>query len=340
MRILLTSLLLILAVAHAEARAPAAVYEVEVPVRSQAAGERDQALGAALSKVLVKVAGTRAVLDHEQARAALGQAGRLVQQYRYLADDEGQRLWVRFDTAAVEGLLSRAQVVSWPFPRNATLVWLAVDDGRERMLLGAADLDHETRQVLEARAQERALPLMFPLMDLTDQGRVRLGDLWGGFHEPVLEASERYDAASVLSGRVSRGAREWSGRWQLFQGGEAVAGWESSGSLQDTLAGGLDHAGDLLARHYGENIGQEGVLYVRVRDVRGLQDYRRAMEALERVGPVSLAQPQTLGADHVVFRVDARGGRAGLGRALRGNAALAAVESEGADDEVVLRLVR
>ena len=58
-------------------------------------------------------------------------------------------------------------------------------------------------QSIDDFSQLRGLPLVMPIMDLTDLSAVTITDVWGRFSQPVAQASARYMAEAVVVIRVS-----------------------------------------------------------------------------------------------------------------------------------------
>jgi hypothetical protein len=95
------------------ARAGSSLYTGQVPVNSQADGERAEALKSALAQVVVKLSGDSTVLTRSGVAKAVANAERYVQQYQYTQDvmtDAGQSqarltLVAQFDHDAVDQLM-------------------------------------------------------------------------------------------------------------------------------------------------------------------------------------------------------------------------------------------
>jgi hypothetical protein len=272
----------------------ASLFESEVVVSSQSPAERGSALHSALSEVLVRVAGRNDVLDTEPARALLADPGKLVQQYRYYTRPDSQPpvlvLWVRFDEASIRQGLQQQGVSYWGQERPDTLVWLAVED-RGRRYVVAADDDTDVHRQIELAARQRGVPIVFPLMDLEDQSRARFTDIWGGFFDNVLQASERYRPQAVLIGRLNRSASGgWSSRWNLQVGGEPRAWTDSRNSLAQLSQQGINTAADLLAAQFavaGTGSGSSNSVSIEIRGVDSLADYARTNAYLETLTSVA-----------------------------------------------------
>jgi hypothetical protein len=276
------------------AAAAGGLFESEVVVSSQSPAERGSALHSALSEVLVRVAGRNNVLATEPARTLLADPGKLVQQYRYFTRQDTQPpvlvLWVRFDEASIRQGLQQQGVSYWGQERPDTLVWLAVED-RGRRYVAAADDDTDVHRQIALAARQRGVPVVFPLMDLEDQSRARFTDIWGGFFDNVLLASERYRPQAVLIGRLNRSASGgWSARWNLQVDGEPRDWTDSRSDLAQLSQQGIDTAADILAARFavaGGGTGGNNSVTIEVSGVDSLADYARINAYLETLTSVA-----------------------------------------------------
>ncbi len=280
--------------------APADLFESEVVVPNQSPAERSSAFHSALSEVLVRVAGGSNVLASEPARALLEDPGKLVQQYRYYTRSGSQPpvllMWVRFDEASIRRGMQQEGLSYWGKERPDTLVWLAVED-RGRRYVVAADDDSDVRRQIELAARQRGVPIVFPLMDLEDQTRARFTDIWGGFFDNVLQASERYSPQAVLIGRLNRSASGgWSSRWHLQVGGKPSVWTDSRSDLELLSQQGIDDTADILASQFavasGGNAADNRVT-IEIGGVDSLADYAHInayLAALTSVADMQLTQ--------------------------------------------------
>ena len=126
----------------------------------------------------------------------------------------------------------------WGPERPLTLLWVAVDDGvGGRALLGANETTElgapttpqmtalltTVREEIVAAADERGLPIAWPLLDLEDLNAVTFTDVWGGFEDRIVAASTRYRADAVLIGRVRPGLAGNEVEWLFVHGVERQA---------------------------------------------------------------------------------------------------------------------
>ena len=297
--VLLVCLLWILPLVPGKA-APSDLFESEVVVPNQTPAARSDAFRVALSEVLVRVAGRNDVLASEPARGLLEDPAKLVQQYRYYTRPDSHPpellMWVRFDEASIRRGLQQEGLPYWGKERPDTLVWLAVEDRGRRYVVAAGD-DSDVRQQIELAARQRGVPIVFPLMDLEDQSRARFTDIWGGFFDNVLQASERYSPQAVLIGRLNRSASGgWSSRWHLQVGSTPRAWSDSRSDLALLSQQGINDAADILASQFavasGGNAGDSGVT-IEISGVDSLADYARVnayLAALTSVAGMQLVR--------------------------------------------------
>ncbi|MDH5259135.1 MAG: DUF2066 domain-containing protein, partial [Gammaproteobacteria bacterium] len=223
------------------------LYEVEVPVEGQGREERTYVAREALKEILVRISGRNEAAALADDELLVPRPTRFMQQFRYRkfnsneiipenpvdgAKPYTQKLWLRFTEKAVAKFLREQGLPVWGKTRPATLVWLVVDDQKQRILVGNST-QHISRTHIEQEATKKGLPFRLPLLDLADQSKVQVTDVWGNFEDTILDASKRYQTEAVLVGRIYLSfAKIWNTRWSLYSDGQRYD-WEVSNS--DTL---------------------------------------------------------------------------------------------------------
>src|SRR3569832_1673191 len=115
------------------------LYEAEAPVMDQRAAARGDAARAALAEVLAKVTGDAGAARRPPFQPLLQQAEQWLQRYQYRAtpgEPTAQSLVASFDREAVNQRIYEAGLPVWGSNRPQILLWLAVDDGGGRTLVG------------------------------------------------------------------------------------------------------------------------------------------------------------------------------------------------------------
>lgn len=296
------------------------LFTAEVPFDREAEDPRAQAYRAALLEVLTRVSGSAFAADTLLVEELFPEPEAYVVQFRPGAQDT---LWVSFDGEAVQQTLRAAGQTVWGSDRPLTLIWLAVDWGQgEREIIAADDPDRsldETRSINRNRllrerlldfAERRGLPIAFPLLDTEDLQKVGFSDIWGGFDELVLDASGRYEAGSVLIGRIRPGSTQRT-RWTYHFGGEDRV-W--NGGPEFALA----QVAELLASEFA--IGGDAPLRTVDLAVSGIVtvdhygEVQNLLAGITLIENVSIIQVE---GDRIVYSVEAHGGAERLARALR-----------------------
>lgn len=298
------------------------LYTAEVPFDSEADDPRADAYQAALQEILLRVSGPELAGNSEAVAELFPNPAAFVVQFRPGGKDT---LWVSFDGQAIEQRLRNTGQRVWGAERPLTLVWLAVDWGQgKREIIAADDPEHGGRRsrsidrnrLLRERildvAARRGLPLVFPLLDTTDLQAVTFADIWGGFDEAVLTASARYDAKSILIGRI-RPASHQGARWTYYFSGAET-------SMAGPPEAAVDRVADLLAAEFaiGSDMPVEAVV-LNVSGIDSIEAYGSVQKILKDVPLIERFAVTGVAGDRVSYRIDVRGGPARLRRALRFN---------------------
>lgn len=290
------------------------LYEAEVPVENDTQAQRAAAFSKAMGQVLIGVTGRPEAAAMEETQDLRRAAERYVQQYRIKPDG---KLWVAFDSLALDAALAERGLPIWGAERPAVLLVLAVDQGGgARFVLSAEDEvrdddAHELRSRMTGLAEYRGLPLVLPLMDAQDRSVISFGEVWGGFDQALQTAGERYGTDAVLLGRLSTDA-EFRTRWTLYSGDQAYR-W--TGGLED----GINGTSDRFAQRYAVTTGAavEGEVGLAVHGVNSLEGYGRVLAYLEGLTAVRSVQVRALRGDTVVFGLALMGSIENVERAIR-----------------------
>lgn len=178
------------------------LYQVAVVVDSQTREQREEAITKALQGVFLKVGGKKSVLKHKVLLRAQKRPSRYVSQYRYQRKGDELSLVVSFNKDQVNQLFNQARLALWGSLRPQVLLWLIDEEGTSRSIV-ASDADSTIPESVNIFSKQRGLPIVMPLMDSTDNGKVVLSDLWEYLPSQIRQASLRYYADTVVVMRVS-----------------------------------------------------------------------------------------------------------------------------------------
>ena len=324
------------------------LYEVKLAVSDQSAKVRLETMPVAMEQVLVKVSGYSKVFDNPFTKARLSTAKNYVQQYRYSHEEWSEAeleknpdlppqrlmLWLRFDQKGINRLLKEAGIPVWGSNRPLTLLWLAVEQSGKRLLVGAND-SGQAREFLERQAQQRALPVRFPLLDLTDNGKIRAADVWGNFRDVILDASARYQPKAILTGKLYPVGNGYKVEWRLLHEGQQF-NWEArDDDVEVLLARGIDSATDNLAALFAESYeagGYEAIFIIE--DIDDFISLRRVTGYLESVPGVANVNIERIEGSVVRLNLDTEGGLDYVLRSISNGNILQRVERQ---DEIVMQ---
>lgn len=338
-RVLLSLVSLVPAVAAHAATFPN-LYVVTVQPDPAATDQRAAATEAAFAGLLVRVTGNRYAALDPQLQPLIHSAR---DYYNSYGTDRQGRWPVTFNAQRVEAALARLNIPVWGPERPLTLLWIAVDDGAGgRAQLPANDLPSDvapalaelltmTRTELAAVADERGLPILFPLLDAEDLSAATFTDVWGGFDDRVLPASARYHADAVLIGRMHPGLLGYEVEWLLLKDGQRR-------TLQGTaVRDGLDAVADTYASELSV-VGGATTTRLRVLDVTTAADYGRVMGYLETVSALQIVDIESLERGTLSLRVAARGDARVLERVLALGGVLRADPAAASSGSLVFRI--
>jgi hypothetical protein len=297
------------------------LYSVTVARDPAAADQRKAATQAAMARLLIRVTGSRNAPLEPAVQSLINAPDEFLTSYG--SDREGRSL-VGFRRSQVERRLTELGLPIWGPERPLTLLWVAVDDGAGgRALLGPTEaaefgtpatqamteLIATVRTEIAAAADERGLPIAWPLLDLEDLNAVTFIDVWGKFEDRILAASARYRADAVLIGLVRPGIVGSEVEW-LF-----VNGVERRAVPVAAVREGLDAAADRYAADLA-TVGGANVAVLTVLDVSTAADYGRVMSYLDRQSVLESVDVESYGEGTLRLRVAARGDARVLERVL------------------------
>ena len=314
-RSLLWAMVLLIVTAVTPAMARDDLQEATVPVADRGAEARTAAVKAALVDVLTRLSGDPEIASKPVAKSLLGDPSRYLQQYQYEGGGAAGDLYLRagFAAAPLEAALRKQGLALWGRDRPAVLVWIAVDDGQKRYLLGSEDATDPLLTELQAAARRQDLQLVLPLLDLEDQSKVTLTAVNEGDLDALAAASERYQPQAVLLGGLQSTADGWRGRWALRHAG-SDSRWEAGAAPLPAL---LDQSlmpvvGKLVVRAPAvASDAPPARLLIRIEGVTGLQDYARVDQYLRELPPVRRAELLLVQGQYVEYMVDVQGGATG-----------------------------
>ena len=304
------------------------LYAAEVPVADQGDTSQRQGTAAALLDVLVKLTGDSDVQGRPGAATLLEHPEQYVQQYKFLRRsvvrndqlslDQQLYLWVSFNADTLDKAMQNNNLPLWGRIRHATLVWLVTQLGPDRVFVGLEDEQGYTA-MLDARAQQRGIPIIHPLLDNQDLQTVKETDVTGGFLDPIKQASQRYTPDAILLCNISSvTADSWEAIWTLLIKDEPMTWTTTGGSAEQALQTGIDHLADELATRFGRTTTVAGgsAVEIEVKDINNFDQYSTVLKYLRTLNSVVDVSVKSVAPDSVTFSINATGGELAVARAI------------------------
>ncbi|MEE8058755.1 MAG: DUF2066 domain-containing protein [Pseudomonadales bacterium] len=323
-------LLIIIVVPSTWAEQIDGLYKVAVPVQSQSSKALRKATREGLRTVFVRVSGNSKVITQHTIAEAINHAQHYTKQFHYervrpthpisvnigrvdgdsLRREKEQLFAVlEFEPALVNQRLREAGLPLWSSNRPTVLVWLVVDDRGKRRFAGVEN-DLDIVQAITKNALRRGLVLKLPSLDLEDMVAVSPDELWQLNNWRAQAAAERYQADTVLVGRVSHLSNgQWLGSWLYRYDGQRLSFDSDADTIDSYIASGMDQVADLLAAAYAiapVNIAEGGSL-MRLGGISDFTDYARAIAYLEGVSAIHHANVVHIEGDEIIVRLIADG---------------------------------
>lgn len=285
--------LMLLCLAAGPAFAASDLYTGEVDVVSQSEAERKAALPTALDHVLRKLSGQQVLPETPEVQTALERAASMVIAFGYrnvprLASDgtemEQLRLEVRFAPEPVDEMMRVLRLPRWRAQRTPVVLWIVVDDGRQRSLM-PLEYQYAYESALSI-AEYRGQPMQWPGLSPELQEQVDLQLLWGGYTDQLL--ADGADNAGILVAAARREGPVWNVRWS-YADNSASNSWRSRGTeLELALGDGINQLVDLLVSVNSIDAEGQGVFRseLLLTDLGSSAAYARCMAYLESLGLV------------------------------------------------------
>lgn len=294
------------------------LYSAAAPVQNQSHAARTAAFARNLATVLVKVSGDPAAPESAALAPLLSDAGHLVVEFRYQpqpkAQGGGLELWARFDAKAVDQALSGAGEPIWGKERPPVLAWVLAPAG-----IVSDDPTDPVARAMRQAADSRGIPLVLPLMDVTDQKQVSAFDVRTLFMPTLKAASRRYGTDTILVGSMRRQGDRVVTQWNLAFSGTQTPFSESAATPAAAASAAVGQAATLLARQLAyvpQGGGPGAALLVVIDGIDSLQSEAAVRRLVAGVQGVQALRLIGVSGTKVRYRLDYAGSAAGFARAL------------------------
>ncbi len=220
------------------------LYEVKIPVASQAADARAEAMREGFRDVLMRLTGDPNIDKNKLLRESINKAEYYVSEFNYSAPDVNSStimLNIKFNQDDVKRLLKRNGMKQLSNIRPLVLVWLAtVNEHHDKDILGGEN-GSNTLEKFMLQGQRVGLPLIFPVMDMTDMSNITPDNIATLSLPEIRNASKRYQPDAMLIGTIETDEQGFQGKFSLVMSDKSWD-WSSTADSADKIfADALDH---------------------------------------------------------------------------------------------------
>jgi len=303
-----------------------ALYKERVVVSSNASQkEQSTAIEVAFKRLLVRVTGIKETLNEEAVTAELKKGSRYLASFRFESSDEffsnvlGEKvptkaMILEFDKKSVDSFLVQNRLPVWGAKRPEVLVWVADRfEGTDHILSDAEDSGLSV--ILAGQSDDRGVPFVLPIMDLTDTLSLSFTEVYGLFSKDIEDASARYAAEAVLAGRLSQQGEEYRGDWLMLFKGERLRLPTVSGTLDEVVSQGIDLVAQRLSQQYAFILDPLllGSLGIKVVNIQNVNDFAALEAYLKSINLITKVTVRSFKETDITFDVEISGDQLQLG---------------------------
>ena len=268
------------------------LYEVEVSAKSEQEADRVEAIQRALKQVLTRILSGKNILQDDTVNTVLSNAIHYVNEYQYslavIKGKESMRLMrVLFNDELLIDMLHPGQLGYWNEIRPRTLVWLVVENEGGTDFFDAGTMPEIDAAMVKA-AKLKALPVLYPIQDLSEARVLSISDVLSAYSEHLLEVSTRYDVVSTLAGKITKQEGCWRAEWTLYFD-EKIDQWRSQcSSINEMALSGFQGVYDRLSSFYAvqPDVAQVNSFIMEVAGVSGIPKLTKVTDYLESLSMV------------------------------------------------------
>jgi hypothetical protein len=255
------------------------------------------------------------------------------------APTEQRFINVDFSATLINELLLEAKIPVWDSNRPSVLVWMALqDEAGDRSLL-SSETNPEIVKLIRDFADDRGLPIIFPVLDFEDRRNVTEDTIWSLDESIVRQASERYGADSIMSGRLHFTAGgDLVGVWQFIFQDQTLRFDGYDKELMPYLSAPLDKITTQLASYFAivPETSDFEIVQLRVDGVGTLQAYTSLMNYVNALGLVESATTIALDGERLDLNLSLLGNPNQLAELIALDRDLLPIQSLGLENQLQL----
>lgn len=286
------------------------LYQYEMPVDSQADDVRAQAVREGFLQVLIKISGDPQIAENPDIKPLLRRADYFVQEFSYSAPDASPyyTLKIRYDRNDINRLLKKAGVSYWGENRPLILVWVSYTNIKNFAEIIGNENPGNILTTMKLQGKKYGLPLIFPMMDVTDIDQVSTTDIKEMSLSTLKEAGKRYAPDAMLIGAIEQTNIDFQSHWQLVLGTNQWAWNISEKLIDDVIASVLNQTSQTLAKYYVEKAANAPQwIKVEVTNITKRDELVQLMQYLKQLTAVQQVQLVQIVGDVVDISILVRG---------------------------------
>lgn len=289
------------------------IYQADIPVASQSVEDRAKGAQKGLAEVLVKVSGNSQILANEKIKSHLKDAETFVTEFSYASSATPiiYIMTLHFDPESVNKLLQDAGVPIWGVNRPLILAWIETEVPNHPAEIVSNDAITDFATLFKTHAKQRGLPIILPMMDVTDMNQVSIKDIVTMNFAPLQNASKRYSSDAILVVREMQEVNGFALEAKMMMGNDQWNFNIKSSSLMDAISQLMDKITNTLSPRYSTVISKnvQGKLIIKVKNIKQGSDYMQLVNYLKHLTPVAKVQTVQVTGDEVILDISLHGSR-------------------------------
>lgn len=296
---------------------PSPLATVELQVNTENTNERKQAFVKALDQVLTKNSDNPKITTLATIKTALSNPSLYVQRYTYVTHNlpgasAGQPalfLQIQFDQAAITQLLHLATQPEQKTDKQQTLVWLVKVVTSGNKIMEDESSNDVILPILKKSAQNLDIPIMLPMSDLQDAGRIKADDICNLNAQIIKNASERYKTPTVVAGCIAEPIANniWTSQWLLLRENTSNNFSFSGTTAEDIIMQAMSVIASNATGITKQPSNQTKKLTLRVVNVNGLKPYNEVVQYLNTFNQTTQIDLVKIGPTEVELSINTKG---------------------------------
>lgn len=305
------TILLFLLIPSVYAVRVASIYQATLPAKTQSPEEKNELATKGLTNVLIKVTGNPDIMDNPSLKFQLNNAARFIQNAEYTAGTKSPFLLkLKFDEESVNRIVHDADITIWDINRPLILAWMVFQaPGKSPEIIDNSSMS-DIKSSLKVAAENRGVPVIFPVMDVDDLNQVSVNDVVNMNKNNLQNAAKRYSSEGILVAKIYPQNTGFAAESQLVLGSKVWNWTVTDNSVENVINKLVDNvAGSLLTFASQNNSEVQGQVTLRVSGLAQHSDYDLLIKYLKNLTPVANVELIRMAGNTAILNVNLRGSR-------------------------------